>query len=365
MPGRDPSSLVLSRLDSTSEWMRAGGPSANVALTCRARLARNLADARFVHRCSVSELHTVARRVEQAIAASPAFAGFELVALEDLTPLERHALVDRYLCSREFIRHPAGRLLLLHPTGAISVMVNEEDHLRIQCLYSGLQLETALKVCIEVEAALASRLEFAFSEQWGYLTACPTNVGTGLRASVMLHLPALAHTRRLKQVTQSATGAGFAVRGLQGEGSEAHGGLHQFSNQVTLGKTEEELVDELGAVCRQIAAAELEARRHVRQEQPLVLVDRVARAYAVLRHARSIDSEEALECLSWLRWGCDEQLITGLDLQTVNELLILIRPGVQQLLQTRRLPAGERDRLRAELLRRRLQSVEFHDRLTR
>jgi len=364
MSGSNQPPSVLSRMDPTSEWMRGTGPYANVVLTCRVRLARNLTGFRFVHCCSAKELTALAEHMGRAMAHSPAFAGFELVSLEELTDLERQALVDRYLCSRELVQQPPGRLLLLHPAGTISIMVNEEDHLRIQCLYSGLQLETAFKVCLEVETALASRLDFAFSDRWGYLTACPTNVGTGLRASAMMHLPALNHTRRLQQVVETATRAGLAVRGLQGEGTETQGSLHQFSNQTTLGKTEEELVAGLEGACKQIAGAELEARRRVRKEEPLLLADRIARAYATLRYARRIDSEEALECLSWLRWGCDEELITGLDRQTVNELMVLIRPGVQQMLHTRRLPVEERDRLRAELLRRRLHEVEFHDKLS-
>lgn len=364
MPQSDQPVSLLSRVDRTSEWMRGSGPYANVALTCRVRLARNMSGHRFAHRCTPQELQGIWHRVRGTVSQSRAFEGFEEVGLEDLTELERFALVDRYLSSREHVQHPAGRGLLFHRSGSISVMVNEEDHFRIQSLYSGLQLEMAYKVCAEVQDTLEHGLGFAYSEQWGYLTACPTNVGTGLRASAMMHLPGLTQSQRLQQVLRAATNAGLAVRGLHGEGTDTHGCLHQFSNQVTLGKSEEELIAELEDSCKQIASAELEARRTIRRESPVLLEDRVARAYATLSYARSIDSEEALDCLSWLRWGCEEELLQGLDRQAVNELMIWIRPGVQQMLQTRRLPAEERDLLRANLLRQRLQQVKLCDKLT-
>jgi len=359
----EPHPSLLSRLDPAAQWMSGDGEHSAVVLTCRVRLARNLAALRFPNRCTESELRSIAHHLLEVVAASPVFAGFELLDLTELSELERFALVERYLCSRQLAQAPAGRALVFNRAGSISVMINEEDHLRIQCLYSGLQLETAARVALEVETSLAHELSFAFSERWGYLTACPTNVGTGLRASAMLHLPALTEQDRLNDIVNAAGNAGFTVRGLYGEGSEARGSLHQFSHQVTLGKSEDDLVAALADTCTQIATAELQARRQARTSQPVLLEERVARSYATLRYARQISSEEALEALSWLRWGLEERLLTGLDRPALNELMIRIRPGLQQMLAARRLPVEERDRLRAELLRKRLQSVALADRL--
>ncbi|NCO37647.1 MAG: ATP--guanido phosphotransferase [Armatimonadetes bacterium CG_4_10_14_3_um_filter_66_18] len=364
MPSADGTLPLLSRIDRTAEWMRGTGPLADIVLTCRVRLARNLAGCCFPPRCDDETLIAIAERAAAVHSCSRALAPFEFVRMQELTELERYALVDRYLCSREHVAQPVGRALVLDRSGSLSVMINEEDHFRIQALYSGLQLETAYRVCAGLEEVLESALGFAFSEKWGYLTACPTNVGTGLRASAMIHLPGLTETGRLDEVLTAAANAGLAVRGLYGEGTEAHGSLHQFSNQVTLGRSEEELVAELSSSCKQIAAAERDARAALHRKSPLLLDDHVARAYATLRYARSVTSREALDCLSWLRWGAEIDLARGLDRQTLNELIIWIRPGVQQVLHTRRLPAEERDVLRASLLRKRFEQVELSEKLS-
>jgi protein arginine kinase len=238
-------------------------------------------------------------------------------------------------------------------------MVNEEDHLRIQCLFSGLQLDEAWQLASQVDDAFEERLNYAFSPDYGYLTSCPTNVGTAMRASVMMHLPALVLTQQTSRIFAAITKLGFAVRGIYGEGTEARGNLFQISNQITLGQSEEDIVSHLKGVTRQIIDQERAAREHLLNENREQIEDRVARSYGIMANARIMSSEEAMKLWSDVRLGVDLKIISGIKVQVMNELLILIRPAYLQIMAGQELNPLERDMKRAALLRERMRPGNF------
>jgi len=352
---------LVDRLPRLTSWMKEEGPYGRVALTSRVRLARNLADAPFPWRASEEELRAVERRIRELRQQEPALAEFEYWRLEDPSPAERWGLAERYITSLQHISDPVGRALLFDRRECLSILVNEEDHLRLQCIFPGLQLETAWHVAEQMESLLERRLPLAFDPQWGYLTACPSNVGAGLRASVMVHLPGLCLLEQLEETFQEISAKGMTVRGFHGEGSAGPSAIHQVSNQITLGVTEEDLISRLTQIIVDLAEREMRARSEIRRTRRTEMLDRVARSLGVLRYARSIDSQEALELLSWVRYGADEGFVEGLDHQTFNELWVWVQPGAQQMAAHRELPAAERDLVRARMLRHRLQAAKLVD----
>ena len=337
------------------QWI-SGGPESDVVISSRARLARNIASFQFTTRISDDERAELERKVRSAIeAAAVASPGF-YVDLMEASPVDRQFLVERHLISREHQEATGQRGVAIKEDERVSIMVNEEDHLRLQALVPGLAVSDAWHRIDEIDTALEETLDFAFSPQYGYLTACPTNVGTGLRVSVMLHLPSLAITRQLEKVFQAVTRLGLAVRGLYGEGTEATGHFYQISNQSSLGKSEEHIVSNLEAVVPQVVEYEQEARRALLEKDRSRLEDRSWRAYGMLANARVVTSEEALAFLSALRLGVYLGLVDRVRLETVNELLVFSQPAHLQKLEGRELGPAERDDLRAALLRRRLSS---------
>ncbi|MGO0121765.1 protein arginine kinase [Desulfothermobacter acidiphilus] len=340
-----------------SRWMGGDGPEADVVVSSRVRLARNLENFFFPHRLPAAQREEVLHAVRVAANLPEAVqrvGQLELVRLADLTPVERQILVEKHLISPAFAKGDLrGRGLLLSEDETISVMINEEDHLRIQCLLPGLQLEAAWELADKVDDALGLTLEYAYDEEFGYLTACPTNTGTGLRVSSMLHLPGLVMVGAIDELVTNLSKLGLAVRGLYGEGTRAAGDLFQISNQITLGRKEEEMVRHLHGIVSKLVAQERASRQALYQQKEQ-LEDKVFRAYGVLRYARSITSQEAMRLLSDLRLGVALGIIQGVTLGLVTELMVLTQPALIIKTAGRSLSPGERDVVRAQLIRERL-----------
>lgn len=338
-------------------WMKGGGPDGDIVLSSRVRLARNFEGVPFPGRADGKALAAVAEAVRKTVGDLGAADKhvYMFVEMDKLPPLDRNVLVEKHIISPHHADDAGHRALAVRDDAAVSIMVNEEDHLRIQCLVPGLNLQDALALANRVDDILETKNTFAYAERVGYLTACPTNVGTGLRASVMVHLPALVLSRQMNRIVAAATQLGLAVRGLYGEGSEATGNIFQISNQLTLGHSEQEIIDNLQAIARQVVEQERSARQALADSSPDALADRVWRAYGVLRYARSVSGQEALNLLSEVRLGIDMKIITGTDAAVFNELLVTTRPNFLQKIAGRAdSEPGERDRLRAQLIREKL-----------
>ena len=344
-----------SMLDTLGEWLRGTGPDADVVISTRIRLARNLDGLPFTTRANSAQKTEVENRVRAAIIAADLQPGLEYLSVEDLGSLDRLFLVERQLISRELASALSGpRGVAFDARESVSVMVNEEDQLRIQVMQSGLALDEAWEKIDRVDNALEARLHYAFHERFGYLTACPTNVGTGLRASVMLHLPALGITKQIEKVFKALQKINLVVRGLYGEGSRASGDLYQISNQVTLGKSESRLLTELREVITMILQYERQARTLLLKERRQAEMDRVARAIGTLGSATMITSEETMELLSAVRLGIHLNLLDHLPPTTVNQLFIHSQAAHLQKLTGQQLDGEERNAARANYLRNRL-----------
>ncbi len=347
---------------SLDAWMDGIGPESEIVLSSRIRLARNLAGIPFPNRATAEQLAGVVKKISESGADLTAINGHEyiFVELENIKPIERYILVEKHITSLNHAQSPENRALLVRDDGTVSVMINEEDHLRIQCLMPGLNLADCLGLANKVDDTLEARQDFGFSEQLGYLTACPTNLGTGLRASAMLHLPALVLTSQINRMIQATTQLGLTVRGLYGEGTEAAGNIFQFSNQLTLGYTEQEIIDNLLGVVNQVVNHERQAREILMDNSPIALADRVWRAYGTLRYARSISGQEALALLSEVRMGIDIGIINRLPPQMFNELLVTTRPNfLQRLMEKDEIKPDERGSLRAQIIRDKLIQFEY------
>ena len=337
------------------EWLRGSGPMVDVALSSRVRLARNLAGIPFLSRCSPGQKRELEQRLRREISACNVAEKVFYVDIAVASEMERRLLVERHLISREHAEadHPRGVAVSADET--IAIMVNEEDHLRVQVLRSGLQLVEAAEHIQRVDDLLEERLDFVFHSRYGYLTACPTNVGTGLRVSVMLHLPALKMTGEIEKVFRAARDLQLDIRGLYGEGTEATGDFFQVCNQTTLGKSESQIIEEFR---RQIVPGfieyELRAREGLIKQQNAALEDKIFRSLALLRSARMISSEETMYLLSLVRLGVSLQKIKDVELKTVNELFLLTQPAHLQRVLKRELNPQARGEARAEYVRRRL-----------
>ncbi|MDT8902741.1 protein arginine kinase [Anaeroselena agilis] len=340
-----------------SPWMKGGGPDEDIVLSSRVRLARNLEDVPFPGRADGQTLAAVAGEIRKSVGDLGAADKhvYMFVEMDKLPQLERNVLVEKHIISPHHADDDGHRALVVRDDAAVSIMVNEEDHLRIQCLVPGLNLQEAFALANRVDDLLEAKHTFAFHESAGYLTACPTNAGTGMRASVMLHLPALVLTSQINRIVAAATQLGLAVRGLYGEGTEAIGNIFQISNQITLGHSEQDIIDNLQTIARQVVQQERVAREALTKKSADALADRVWRAYGVLCYARSISGQEAMSLLSEVRLGIDLELITGVEAAVFNELLVTTRPNfLQKIAGREEISPGERDRLRAQLIREKL-----------
>ncbi len=340
------------------EWLRGAGPHSDVVISSRIRLARNLAGYPFVNRAKLRQRQDILETAKQQITSSNHLGeGLFWVDMRDSPRLDRELLVERHLVSRQLVSaaEDSPRGVAIGSDETFAIMVNEEDHLRIQVLRSGMQLSEAYEQINRIDDALEDSLDFAFSPRFGYLTACPTNVGTGLRVSVMLHLPAIKLTGQIEKVRRAARDLHLAVRGLFGEGSEALGDLYQISNQTTLGRSEAEiLADFEQTVVPQIIAYEQQARAALLRDRPEQLDDRVYRAWAVLTHARLLTSEETFALLSHVRLGVNLGRLEAIDLRSLNELLLICQPAHLQRIMGKNMNPAERRIARANLVRQRL-----------
>lgn len=337
---------------SLSQWMEGDGPHSAVAISSRVRLARNLGDYPFPTQASRAQLDEVENKIRRwwNTGGLKSLGRTEYISMKDISESERLALVDKHVASPNLARQGYGAILI-NQGGSVSVMINEEDHIRIQSLLSGLQLSAAWNLASQVDDLFDRGFRYAWSPEKGYLTCCPTNVGTGMRASVMLHLPGLALSGQLAMVLGTISKIGIMVRGLYGEGSEAQGNIYQISNQLTLGQSEEEIIEALNRVTLQVIRQELDARQSLLERDRLALTDRVWRAYGILANARVITSTESLELISNLRLGIDLKILDNFDPRILQELLVFTRPGYLEKIFDQRLGPRDRDIKRAELIR--------------
>ena len=337
-------------------WLDASGPNPQIVLSTRIRLARNLTGYPFSLRASDADRRAVLTRVTEAASASEQLARTIAFPLHDLDRIERQLLHERHLVSKELAAlerepsrpRPGAAVLIESPIG---VMVNEEDHLRLQAMVSGFALEGAYAALDSVDSELGRLLPFAFHSEFGYLTSCPTNAGTGLRASVLIHLPGLVLTKEINKVLQGLTQVGLTFRGLYGEGSEVVGNFFQLSNQTTLGKAESELLDHLGRIVRQVIEYEEQARDVLLKTAAGTVEDKVWRAYGLLRYARALTFEETMNLLSGVRLGVGLNLITGLSVYTLNKLLIHTQPAHLAAMEGRQVGDPELPMIRASYVR--------------
>jgi protein arginine kinase len=341
---------------SSGEWLKGSGPESDIVISSRIRLARNLADFPFISRATEADRAEIERILHERIntlqdagqVPEPTF----YVNLSELEAVNRQFLVERQLISRELAENRGARAVVIAQSERFSVMVNEEDHLRIQVMHSGLDLESAWEQINALDDLIEDHVTYAYSEKLGYLTACPTNVGTGLRVSVMLHLPALVITRQIEKVFKSLQKINLAVRGLYGEGSQALGDFYQISNQITLGLTEEELTKKVADVVPMLIDYERQAREFLLRESHETLHDRVSRAHGILKTAQTITSEETMHLLSSVRMGINLRLIKELDIPTINKLFLHTQPAHLQKITGSELDTTDRNIERASHLRR-------------
>lgn len=341
-----------------TDWMKGVGPDSDIVISSRVRIARNLSGYPFPMLSTKSHSEEVLGKIEQfhESDALKQWGNFEMIHLADLQDVEKKVLVEKHLISPNLANESLNGAVLLNECESVSIMINEEDHLRIQVLASGFQVREAWDLANQVDDAFEESLEYAFDEKRGFLTSCPTNVGTGIRASVMIHLPALVMTQQINRILQAITQVGLAVRGIYGEGSEAIGNLFQISNQITLGQSEDEILDNLYSVVRQIIEHERGARQVLAAESKIRVQDRVCRSYGVLTNALIIDSKEAAQRLSDVRLGADLGMVDNVSQSALNELLVMTQPAFLQQLAGEKLSAEGRDIRRAELIRSRLAS---------
>src|SRR5947209_17532132 len=353
--------MNLDSLTHTSgEWLRGTGPESDIVVSSRIRLARNLAAFPFSNRATPHQKSEIEGLLKDRVAKLDVDPKLACYSLSGLTPLDRQFLVERQLISRELASAEGPRAVAFGPRENTSLMINEEDHLRLQVMRSGLALDEAWQMIDRVDDLLEQKVSYAFSDEFGYLTACPTNVGTGMRSSVMLHLPALGLTKQIEKVFRALQKINLVVRGLYGEGSRASGDFYQISNQVTLGKSEATALGEIREVNLQIIAYERQARAALLRENRQGLHDRVARAYGTLQSATMMTSEETMELLSSVRLGTNLGLIEEVPIMTVNELFLHTQPAHLQKLMGAPLDGEERNAARARYLRPRLREEGTH-----
>jgi len=339
-------------------WMKAeGATESDVVVSSRVRLARNLRMIPFSHLLDMETGKKCLQAIKNAWQKSNyrELKEMELVTFDQLSALDRQVLVEKHLISPEHANSVSPfRGLLVNNDGSLAIMLNEEDHLRIQCVLPGLQLEECYKKAQKVDDDLEKNLDIAFDDSRGYLTSCPTNVGTGMRASVMLHLPAIAMVGQTNRIFQNISQLGMTVRGLYGEGTEVVGNFFQLSNQITLGQTEEDIISKLTSITGQIIAQERLIREKIKDQMKYQLEDRIGRAYGILTNTRLISSKEALVLLSDLRLGVDMGIIRDIKPFILNELVVAIRPAHLQKKAGKEMDTINRDIKRAEVIKEKL-----------
>jgi len=341
----------------TGEWLRSKGMHPDIVMSSRIRLARNMKDIPFPNKAKKKDLYEILSLVEQAANEINYFADSNYFKISELDNVDRQLLVERHLMSHEHATNPDGKALIVSPEEIVSVMVNEEDHLRIQVMHSGFNLDETWDIANTIDNALSEKLSFAYSFHWGYLTSCPTNTGTAIRGSGMLHLPALVMTKQINKVLAAVAKLNFASRGFYGEGTQASGNFYQISNQVSLGHSEQEVIQNINGLIRQIIEQEEQARQALLVQNKPMLEDKIFRSFGVLKAAHIISSQETVELLSMVRLGVDLNVIKDVSREAINELFIMIQPAHLQKFEGKKLTAAERDSKRASVIRQKLGGI--------
>lgn len=338
-------------IDQTSEWLRGLGPDSEIVISSRIRLARNVAKMPFSHWATKQQSQQVLKICKDAIDANDSMEGSIFVRVEELNSIDKQFLLERHLVSKELIVKSDSKAVAIGDKEIIAIMVNEEDHMRIQVVQSGFNLRQAWQIIDSLDAELGKKIDFSFSSEFGFLTACPTNTGTGMRASVMLHLPALVITKQINKVLQTISKLSLTARGFYGEGTQASGNFFQISNQTTLGNTEIDIIDNIERIIKQIVMHEQAARKILNTQHKTEFQDRIQRALGVLKSAYIITSNETTELLSMVRLGVDMGLIKDINIAKLNQLFISTQPAHLQKLEGKALSASQRDAKRAEVIR--------------
>jgi len=341
-------------LETPSSWLDASGPESGTILSSRIRLARNLADYPFVNRLEKNMAAEIYSTACEALEGCADLRSANCIDMPSMSDLDRHILVERHLVSPDLEKGVLPRGAVIRRDEKLSVMVNEEDHLRLQAIVSGFDMDAAWSLLSRVDDELSTTLRYAFSQKYGYLTACPTNAGTGMRVSVLIHLPALVLTKDIDETLKGITQIGLSVRGFYGEGTEVLGNLFQISNHTTLGKTEKEVIDTIGKVLTQLVGFEKRACETLLKEARVHIEDKIWRAYGILNNARLLTTNEFMSLSSALRLGIALGMIENISLKALNQLMILIQPAHIQKRVNHKMEAGERDFFRANLVREQL-----------
>lgn len=341
-------------IHNTGQWLKGTGAFSHIVMSSRIRLARNLARKPFPNKAGKKELNEILSVIHKAIGDINFFKKSIFLKVNDLDNVDKQFLIERHLMSHEHAGNPDGKALIVSEEEVLSVMINEEDHLRIQVMQSGFNLDETWKIADSIDDSLSQKLEFAYSLHWGYLTACPTNTGTAMRGSVMLHLPALVMTKQINKVLTAISKLSFASRGFYGEGTQASGNFYQISNQVSMGHSEQDVLQNLSGLIRQVIEQEEQARQALLVQNKPMLEDKIFRSYGILKNAHIISSQETVELLSMVRLGVDLGIVKDVDRNAINELFIMIQPAHLQKIEGKKLSASERDTKRASLIREKI-----------
>ncbi|QNU67541.1 protein arginine kinase [Ruminiclostridium herbifermentans] len=334
------------------------GPECDIAVSSRVRLARNFADIPFSIKMSSKHHTELIKRMQEIISENKSQTKLMFADISAMHPIDRISLMERHLISPDLAETKVNCGAFINEDENLSIMVNEEDHIRIQALFSGIQLEKAYSVCDNIDSIISEKADYAFDDKYGYLTSCPTNLGTGMRASVMLHLPALVMTGYIQSILEGCNKVGVTVRGIYGENSEAVGDMFQVSNQISLGRNEEETIASIDGICKQIIDREKSLRLQLYKQNIYKFEDRIYRSYGLLLNARIISTQECFKYLSDVRLGVSMGIIKDISINTLNDIQVLSQPATLQKISGKPLSQDERDIKRAELIRSQLQSSE-------
>jgi len=344
-------------LENPGAWMSSSDQE-HIVISSRIRLARNLKDFAFPGWGGAEECARIWTELRPKLAGLASIQPEIDIGMDEINDLDKQILLERHLISREQMEKGRGSGLIISSDESVSVMVNEEDHLRIQVLLPGLDLGGTWRKIDALDSQIESVTEYAYSDRLGYLTSCPTNVGTGMRASVMMHLPGLVLMEEMNPIIKGLGKIGLTVRGLWGEGTEAIGNIFQISNQMTLGECEADIVHNIEQIAAEIVEHEKNARQRLMEKKEIFLKDHVGRAYGILTNAHLLTTKEAMDLLSDLRLGVDMGILKSVGRQTVDELLMTAQPGHLQKLEGKALKPKDRDRVRAKRVRERLSRGE-------
>lgn len=338
------------------KWLDYKGSDKDIVVSSRIRLARNIKNIKFPQKLDIETAEDVKNMIRKAIKNDGEISGdFKYYDLKDISPIKKRVLVEEHLISPGLLEHSEIGGFLLRSDHKVNIMINEEDHIRMQVLYPGLSLDECWKEANKLDDIIENNLQYAFDEKLGYLTSCPTNIGTGMRASVMLHLPSLVLTKQINGILQAVNQIGLTVRGLYGEGSNAMGNLFQISNQTTLGESEIEIIEKLKNIVKQLINNERHAREKIYNTNKIKIEDKVYRSLGILKNARIMTSKESMDLLSDIKLGIEMNIIDNIDRKLINKLIIKTQPANIQIKYDKNLSPNERDIKRAEIIRKNLE----------